>query len=71
MTFCPRERTPAEQLWCEGSLEGAAACGFDDAGGYVVVRRDHPSLALVDDEFLLDAIVFGSGPGLIERIEPA
>jgi formimidoylglutamate deiminase len=71
VTFDPGDRTPAEQLWCEGSLEGAAACGFGDAGGQVVIRRDHPALALVDDEFLLDAIVFGAGPTIIDRVEPA
>jgi formimidoylglutamate deiminase len=71
VTFSTPERTPAEQLWCEGSLEGAAACGFEGSGGQVIVRRNHPSLALVDDEFVLDAIVFGAGPSVIERIEPA
>jgi formimidoylglutamate deiminase len=69
VTFRPDQGTPAEQLWREGSLGGARACGFSDAGGHVVMRRDHPSLALVEDEHLLDAIVFGGGPGLIERVE--
>jgi formimidoylglutamate deiminase len=71
VTFSTPQGTPAEQLWCEGSLAGAAACGFEGSGGQVVVRRDHPSLALVEDEFLLDAIVFGAGPSVIERIDPA
>jgi formimidoylglutamate deiminase len=71
VTFRPASGTPAEQLWREGSHEGAAACGFADTGGHVIVRRDHPALALVDDEFLLDAIVFGGGPGVIDRVEPA
>jgi formiminoglutamate deiminase len=71
ITFRPATGTPAEQLWREGSLEGAAACGFADAGGQVILRRDHPSLALVDDEHVLDAVVFGAGPGVIERVEPA
>jgi formiminoglutamate deiminase len=62
--------TPAEQLWREGSLEGAAACGFPDAGGSVVIRRDHPALALVDDEYLLDAVVFGAGSSVVDRVEP-
>jgi formiminoglutamate deiminase len=70
VTFRPAQGTPAEQLWCEGSLEGARACGFSDAGGLLVVRRDHPALALVDDEFLLDAIVFGAGASVVERVEP-
>jgi formimidoylglutamate deiminase len=69
ITFRPARGTPAEQLWREGSLEGAAACGFDDAGGHLVVRGDHPALELVEDEFLLDAIVFGAGPGIIERVQ--
>jgi formimidoylglutamate deiminase len=65
VTFQPEGSTPAEQLWREGSLLGALACGFEDAGGTVVLDRAHPSLALVDDEHLLDAIVFGGGPGLV------
>jgi formimidoylglutamate deiminase len=71
VTFRPAVGTPAEELWREGSIHGAAACGFADAGGHVVIGRDHPALALVDDEFLLDAIVFGAGPGIIERVLPA
>jgi formimidoylglutamate deiminase len=70
VTFRPASGTPAEQLWREGSLQGAAACGFADAGGRLVVRRDHPALALVDDEFVLDAITFGAGSGIVERVEP-
>jgi formiminoglutamate deiminase len=71
VTFRPPDgTTPAEQLWREGSVEGAAACGFADAGGALVVRRDHPSLALVDDEHLLDALVFGCGPAVVDRVEP-
>jgi formimidoylglutamate deiminase len=69
VTFRPVRGTPAEQLWREGSLEGARACGFTDAGGRLVVRRDHPALALVDDEYLLDAIVFGAGASVVERVE--
>jgi len=69
VTFRLASRTPAEQLWHEGSVNGAVACGFADAGGHVVVRRDHPSIALVDEEFLLDAIVFGCGPSIVERVE--
>jgi len=69
VTFAPAEGTPAEQLWREGSLSGAAACGFAGAGGDVVVRREHPSLALVDEELLLDAIVFGAGCDVVERVE--
>jgi formimidoylglutamate deiminase len=68
VTFQAAGATPARELWREGSTEGAAACGFADAGGHVVIRRDHPALALVDEEFVLDAIVFGAGPGIIERV---
>lgn len=69
VTFQPEHVSPAEQLWREGSLEGAAACGFDDAGGRVVVRRDHPTLGLVDDDGLLDAIVFSAGANIVDRVE--
>ena len=71
VTFRPSDRnsgaesTPAEALWMAGSLVGAAACGFEDAGGQVVVHRDHPALALVDEEHLLDAIVFGAGSAVV------
>jgi formimidoylglutamate deiminase len=69
ITFTPREGSPAEELWRDGSSEGAAACGFADAGGEIVISRDHPTLALVEDENLLDAIVFSGGPSLVERLE--
>jgi formimidoylglutamate deiminase len=69
VTFRPAQGTPAEQLWREGSLEGAAACGFDGAGGEVVVRADHPAIALVEEELLLDAIVFGTSSSIVERVE--
>jgi len=64
--------TPAERLWRAGSIEGAAACGFgQDAGGQVVIRQGHPSLELVAPELVLDAIVFGSGCSIVDRVEPA
>lgn len=73
ITYAPQEAhrdgtplSPAEDLWRCGSLEGALACGFPDAGGTVKIRRDHPALALVADEHLLDAIVFGGTPGMFE-----
>jgi formiminoglutamate deiminase len=69
ITWQPPQGTLAEQLWREGSLETAAACGFDDAGGEAVIERDHPTLALVEESNLLDAIVFSGGPGLVSRIE--
>jgi formiminoglutamate deiminase len=62
-------RTPAEELWLAGSSLGARALGFDDCGGAVVLDAEHPSLALVDDERLLDAVVFSGHPGLVLRRE--
>jgi formiminoglutamate deiminase len=69
VTFTPEGRTPAEELWREGSLEGCAACGFTDAGGDVVIARDHPTLALVAEHDLVDAVVFSGGPSLVSRID--
>ncbi len=69
VTFRHVGLTPAEQLWCEGSLQGARACGFADAGGSAVIRRDHPALELVRDEELLDAIVFGASGTVIDHTE--
>jgi formiminoglutamate deiminase len=57
--------TPAEELWRVGSVEGARACGFDDAGGRLRVDLDHPSLALVRSEHLLDAVVYGADGGAL------
>ncbi|HHH27269.1 MAG TPA: formimidoylglutamate deiminase [Polyangiaceae bacterium] len=51
-------KAPAEALWRMGSIAGARACGFDDAGGAIVVDRAASELMLVADEDLLDAIVF-------------
>ncbi len=65
VTFAPVGETPAEALWRSGSLEGAAACGFDDAGGTIEISREHPTLALVEDELLLDAIVFGGASSMV------
>src|SRR6185437_15464345 len=33
-------RTPAEALWRIGSVEGAVACGFEDAGAQVAIDRE-------------------------------
>jgi formiminoglutamate deiminase len=63
--------SPAEQLWRSGSIEGANACGFDDAGGTLRIRRDHPSLALVPEPLLLDAIVFGGSSVMVESVTPS
>jgi formimidoylglutamate deiminase len=65
LTFSPAAGTPAEQLWREGSTEGAAACGFADAGGVLRISADHATLSLVDKECLLDAIVFGGSSALV------
>jgi formimidoylglutamate deiminase len=64
--------SPAEKLWRAGSIEGAKACGFaNGAGGQLVIRQGHPSLELVPPRFALDAIVFGSGCAIVDRVEPA
>jgi len=70
VTFRPPTGTPAEQLWREGSVNGAAACGFAGAGGEIVIKKSHPALQLVGGDDLLDAIVFGSNSGVVDRIEP-
>jgi formimidoylglutamate deiminase len=61
----PSGKTPAEALWEIGSTLGAAACGFDDAGGTVEVDRTAMELALVPDAHLLDAVVFSGGPTVL------
>jgi formiminoglutamate deiminase len=69
VTFAPAapNETPAEELWRSGSIEGAVACGFADAGGEIRIRRDHPILAFVeDDAALLDAVVFSGQSSMIE-----
>jgi formimidoylglutamate deiminase len=70
VTYEPPGGTLATQLWREGSIEGALACGFSDAGGVVTIPRDHPSIALVEQGNLLDAIVFSGSVGLVSGIEP-
>lgn len=71
VTFETAEETPASRLWREGSIFGANACGFPDAGARIAIERDHPALALVeDDAALLDAIVFSGSPSLVARTEP-
>ena len=72
LSFTPSERTPAEQLWREGSIEGAVACGFSDVSGTIRIPRDHATLALVPPELLFDAVVFsGSGSITAPVIGPA
>lgn len=70
VTFEPAGATPAEALWRSGSVEGAIACGFADAGGTLRIRRDHPALELVDDALLLDAVVFGGGSAMVDGVDP-
>ncbi len=70
VTFDPDRVTPAERLWQSGSIDGANACGFADAGGSLTIDRRHPTLALVADEHLLDAIVFGGSASLVTSVSP-
>ena len=60
VVLVPGAGTLAEWLWKIGSLNGARASGFEDAGGVTLVDRGHPDLALVGPEALLDAVVFGA-----------
>ncbi len=65
VTFSPAGGvSPAEQLWTEGSLTGALACGFADAGGTVTISRAHPALRMVEEAGILDAIVFSGNASL-------
>lgn len=66
VTFAPATGTPAEQLWREGSLHGALACGFEEVGGTIRVARSAQALALVEDDLLLDALVFGGSSALVD-----
>lgn len=66
VTFAPSGETPAEALWRSGSTEGAIACGFEDAGASITIPTSHPTLALVDPELLLDAVVFGGSATLVD-----
>lgn len=69
VTFAPVHGTPAEELWRSGSIEAAIACGFEDAGASLTIPREHASLALVPDELLLDAIVFGGSSSMVASVE--
>lgn len=60
--------TPAERLWEAASHEGARAIGFPSSEGWLEIRRDSPSLLLVDEEHLLDAIVFSGSPASISQV---
>lgn len=67
-----RQTSPplAERLWQAASTLGAQAVGFDDAGGHVIVDLDHPQLALVDHDHIVDALVFSCGPAVVKAICP-
>jgi formiminoglutamate deiminase len=65
ITFTPANGSPAAALWREGSLVGAAACAFEDTGGEIEIDRAAPGIALVQDDDLLDAIVFSGSPALV------
>lgn len=62
----PVNRTPAEELWTIGSIEGAVACGFADEGGSITASLRAPELELVRAENVLDAIVYSGGPSIFE-----
>ena len=62
--------TPAEELWRMGSILGAQACGFPDAGGTIEIDRAAPELALVGEDVLLDAIVFSGSSGMVKSVIP-
>jgi formiminoglutamate deiminase len=68
VTFAPASTPPAAELWRAGSVEGALACGFADPGGTLRISRSHPALELVEDELLLDAVVFGGSSSLVADV---
>ena len=72
VTFEPANGTLAAQLWREGSLHGALACGFEDEGGAVRISASHPTLRCVtnspEDDRRLDAIVFSGHSAMIEPL---
>ncbi len=68
VTFTPEHGTPAEQLWREGSEHGALACGFAGPGARLAIDPSHPTLELTQPDTLLDAIVFGGHPGLVQGL---
>jgi len=59
---------PAEHLWRAASEEGARALGFANAGGYLELRTDAPTLQLVNEDHWLDALVFSGSAQLVERV---
>jgi len=71
ITLREEGRTPAEFLWEVGSIEGAAALGFEDAGGWLRIDREAEELLLVDEETLLDAVVYGCSPRVLKPEPPS
>jgi formiminoglutamate deiminase len=69
VTFDGGRATPAEALWRAGSIDGALACGFSDAGGTLRIARDHEGLQLVDEDRLLDAVVFSGSSAWVSSVE--
>lgn len=61
----PRAGTLAEHLWKIGSVNGSRAVGFADPGIEIRIDRDHPDIAGVRDDLLLDALVFSAAPDAI------
>ncbi len=70
VTHAPASGSLAEQLWREGSLAGANACGFEDDGAELTIERDHPTIARVPDHQLLDAIVFSGSASMVSGVVP-
>ncbi|MCU0657892.1 MAG: formimidoylglutamate deiminase [Polyangiaceae bacterium] len=66
-----RAETPAERLWAAASIEGARSLGFEDAGGTVRLDLEHPTFALVEPAYFLDAAVFSAGPSVIQGVDAA
>lgn len=60
--------SPAERLWKSASDDGARALGFDDAGGYLEIKKDSRALELVAEEHWLDALVFAGSASLVDRV---
>jgi formiminoglutamate deiminase len=58
----------AGRLWKAASEDGAYALGFDDPGGHLEIKTGTLALELVDDDHLLDALVFSGSPYLVDRV---
>jgi formiminoglutamate deiminase len=65
VTLAAEGSTPAEELWRAGSTVGALACGFSDAGGEIEIDTQHPELALVAPDRLLDALVYSASAAVV------